>query len=174
MRALIAVDGSEAAESVVAAIVPWLRSSQADADLLTVRDASEVRETTRLVPDHDSTPQGAEGLFGRTTAPAPTAEDRGQAMERTRREIELRLERLAKLYLADVPHSLHVVSSDDTAAAIVEHAKATQADLVVMGTHGRTGLRRVVMGSVAEAALRTSPVPLFLVREGMRAAGEIR
>jgi len=37
-------------------------------------------------------------------------------------------------------------------------------DMIIMGTHGRTGLDRVVMGSVAERVVRRSPVPVLTVR----------
>lgn len=47
---------------------------------------------------------------------------------------------------------------------IVEDAKNWQADLIVLGTHGRRGLRRVVMGSDAEYVVRTTPVPVLLIR----------
>ncbi len=48
--------------------------------------------------------------------------------------------------------------------AIVQEAKESGAELVVMGTHGRRGLRRVALGSDAELVLRESPVPVLLVR----------
>jgi nucleotide-binding universal stress UspA family protein len=47
---------------------------------------------------------------------------------------------------------------------IVRHAKDWPADIIVMGTHGRRGIRRIVMGSDAELVLRTSPIPVLLVR----------
>ena len=47
---------------------------------------------------------------------------------------------------------------------IVRHAREWPADIIVMGTHGRRGIRRIVMGSDAELALRTSPVCVLLVR----------
>ena len=50
------------------------------------------------------------------------------------------------------------------AQLVVEHAQAWGADLVVLGTHGRRGLERVLMGSDAEQIARTSPVPVLLVR----------
>ena len=53
---------------------------------------------------------------------------------------------------------------------IVEQAKDWPADLIVMGTHGRRGIRRLLMGSDAEMVLRTAPVPLLLVREQPEAA----
>ena len=48
---------------------------------------------------------------------------------------------------------------------IVEQAKEWPADLIVMGTHGRRGLRRLAMGSDAEGVVRLATVPLLLVRE---------
>jgi nucleotide-binding universal stress UspA family protein len=50
------------------------------------------------------------------------------------------------------------------ADAIVREAKKQGADLLVLGTHGRRGVRRIVLGSDAEHVVRTSPVPVLLVR----------
>lgn len=50
------------------------------------------------------------------------------------------------------------------ADAILAQARKLRADVIVLGTHGRRGLRRVVMGSDAEAVLRESRVPVLLVR----------
>ena len=47
---------------------------------------------------------------------------------------------------------------------IVEQAKKWRADLIVIGTHGRRGVSRLVMGSDAEGVVRTSPVPVLLVK----------
>lgn len=47
---------------------------------------------------------------------------------------------------------------------IVQAAKEWRADLIVCGTHGRRGLRRIVMGSDAEFLVRHTPVPLLIVR----------
>ena len=47
---------------------------------------------------------------------------------------------------------------------IVQLAKQCKADLIVMGTHGRRGLRRLALGSDAELVIRSSPVPVLLVR----------
>lgn len=52
----------------------------------------------------------------------------------------------------------------DPATVIVEEAAELGADLVVMGTHGRTGFTRFVMGSVAEEVLRRAPCPVLTVR----------
>jgi nucleotide-binding universal stress UspA family protein len=47
---------------------------------------------------------------------------------------------------------------------IIEQVKKGPTDLIVMGTHGRRGLRRLVLGSDAELVLRSSPVPVLMVR----------
>lgn len=47
---------------------------------------------------------------------------------------------------------------------IADFARQKSVDLIVMGTHGRTGLRRVVVGSVAERMVRTSQVPVLTTR----------
>ncbi len=50
------------------------------------------------------------------------------------------------------------------AELILRQAKKARVDLIVMGTHGRRGLRRLVMGSDAEQIVRNAPVPVMLVR----------
>jgi nucleotide-binding universal stress UspA family protein len=50
------------------------------------------------------------------------------------------------------------------ADAIVREAKKQRADLIVLGTHGRRGIRRLVLGSDAEQVVRTAPIPVLLVR----------
>lgn len=53
---------------------------------------------------------------------------------------------------------------------IVAHAKQWPADLIVMGTHGRRGLRRLALGSDAEGVVRESPVPVLLVHDPSKEA----
>jgi nucleotide-binding universal stress UspA family protein len=50
------------------------------------------------------------------------------------------------------------------AAAIVGAARAEKVDLIVMATHGRGGLERLVLGSVTESVLRGTPVPILVIR----------
>jgi nucleotide-binding universal stress UspA family protein len=50
------------------------------------------------------------------------------------------------------------------ADVIVQEAKSWPADLLVIGTHGRSGLDHLLLGSVAEGIVRMSPVPVLLVR----------
>ena len=52
------------------------------------------------------------------------------------------------------------------AETIVRVAQERAADLIVMGTHGRTGLQHVLLGSVAEKVVRLAPCPVLTVRYG--------
>ena len=57
---------------------------------------------------------------------------------------------------------------------IVEAATAAGADLIAMSTHGRSGLGRLLFGSVAEQVLRHADVPVFLLRQSSRRPAEAR
>jgi universal stress protein A len=65
---------------------------------------------------------------------------------------------------ASVPF-VHKLTMGDPAAEIVRIAEEEKADMVVLGTHGRTGMSRLLMGSVAEAVVRRSPAPVLVYRE---------
>ena len=53
---------------------------------------------------------------------------------------------------------------------IIETAESKEVDLIVMGTHGRTGLTHVLMGSVAEKVVRLAPCPVLVTRGAAEAA----
>jgi nucleotide-binding universal stress UspA family protein len=57
------------------------------------------------------------------------------------------------------------VVDGDAREAILQAARAVRADLIVIGTHGRRGLTRVLLGSVAEDILRRAPCPVLAVRQ---------
>jgi nucleotide-binding universal stress UspA family protein len=57
----------------------------------------------------------------------------------------------------------HRLAEGDPVKEIVQAARELKCDLIVLGTHGRTGLRRVLMGSVAESVLRRAPCPVVSV-----------
>lgn len=80
-------------------------------------------------------------------------------------EADRALAELAALVPADVPHRALVRTDPhtDVAHAIHDATREVGADLVVMGTHGRTGLWRLLRGSVAERVLRGTPVPVLVV-----------
>jgi len=69
---------------------------------------------------------------------------------------------LAAENAADAKPAVRVAS--DPATSIVDFAKELHADLIVIGTHGRTGVSRFLMGSVAEHVVRTAPCPVLVVR----------
>lgn len=82
-----------------------------------------------------------------------------------RRDAELRLEQLrAESAVPGVEVSTHILAGGAPAQEIVDWARAISADLVVVGTHGRSGLGRIFLGSVAERVLRTSPCPVLVAR----------
>jgi nucleotide-binding universal stress UspA family protein len=54
--------------------------------------------------------------------------------------------------------------------AIIDHAKENNADLIVMGTHGRTGLAHALTGSVAERVVRLAPCPVLVTRRSTKKA----
>jgi universal stress protein A len=58
----------------------------------------------------------------------------------------------------------HYLTNGEPAEAILRMARAHKPDLIVMGTHGRSGLGRLFMGSVAEQVLRDAPCPVVTVK----------
>jgi universal stress protein A len=70
---------------------------------------------------------------------------------------------LATLELGPDVKLTHALLSGDPTAKLVEALKDGGYDLVVLGTHGRTGLMHLLMGSVAEKLVRLSPVPVLTV-----------
>lgn len=58
----------------------------------------------------------------------------------------------------------HDLLIGEPASEIVEFAIKNDADLIVMGTHGTTGLARILMGSVAEGVVRLAPVPVLTLK----------
>ena len=84
--------------------------------------------------------------------------------ESLREEGEAALEG-AERAVSGVPNERHVLEGSP-AREIVAYAERSGADLVVMGTHGRGGINRILVGSVAERVVRTAPIPVLTVRVG--------
>jgi nucleotide-binding universal stress UspA family protein len=91
---------------------------------------------------------------------ARTYRDLAQA---TIRDAERRLERLVATAKARGVKAAAMVLEGIAFEAIVQAARSRQADLVVVGTHGRSGLRRFVLGSVAERVIGLAPCPVLTV-----------
>jgi nucleotide-binding universal stress UspA family protein len=73
---------------------------------------------------------------------------------------------MARLLPADLTEGVAVtfaVREGGTATSIVEQAVETRADLIVIGTHGRSGFNRLLMGSIAEKVLRHAPCPVLTI-----------
>lgn len=91
-----------------------------------------------------------------------------EASDRLRRYVEQQLDvfrsaqenRGRRLFERAVTH----VRIEGPAEEIAQLASDLEADLVVVGTHGRRGLRRLLLGSVAEAVVRLAPAPVLVVR----------
>jgi nucleotide-binding universal stress UspA family protein len=60
---------------------------------------------------------------------------------------------------------LHALEAANAAEAIVSFAAAMNVDVILLGTHGRKGVSRVLLGSVAETVVRTAGCSVFVVRE---------
>lgn len=80
-----------------------------------------------------------------------------------RKEAELALTPLVEAARKDGINARSVVLKGAPFKAITDAAGSEHADLVVMGTHGRTGLSRLVLGSVAARVAATSPCPVLTV-----------
>lgn len=80
------------------------------------------------------------------------------------RALIARFEKLARDWFESrVPYQI-LIWSGDPAPAILRAADDLKADLVVMATHGRKGIDRLILGSVAERVVRDSPKPVLTVR----------
>lgn len=140
-RVLIPLDGSERAEAILAF-------------------AAEV-----------AGPLDAELLLLRVVEPISPAVAVAEAGVVSAGVLEMR-EREARQYLAALAERLEakglrvrmLVRLGWPAAEIPAVAAREGADLIAMSTHGRTGLDRVLFGSVAEAVLRAAPVPVLMIR----------
>jgi len=79
-------------------------------------------------------------------------------------ENEALLEKLAQDVRTRCPVGPVLLKTGDASEMIGEAARETNADLIVMGTHGRTGFSRLLIGSVAEKVVRTAPCPVLTIR----------
>ncbi len=73
------------------------------------------------------------------------------------------LRRLASSHAGNCPSSVVVRFDDFVAEGILHAVEVAEADLIVIGSHGRSGFSRWTLGSVAEKIVRTAPVPVVVV-----------
>ncbi len=82
-------------------------------------------------------------------------------------EIVSGAEKTMETYLSENFPGLQVegkVVTGYAAEEIIKAAEEEQVDMIVMGTHGRTGIDRILFGSVAEKVVKSSPIPVLTVR----------
>jgi nucleotide-binding universal stress UspA family protein len=175
MHVMIALDGSFTAERLVKGVADWAVSSGADVTLATIINAEMSRDTiARRGFTHALTPAGTQsGQMLGTGEPMPLiAEDRSQALARVSAERTDYLNEMAQKYFPGLNVKIVTESSEQPAAALVHLADTMKADVIAVGTHGRSGLKRALMGSVAEQLVRTAHVPVLVVGPGYQAAAE--
>jgi nucleotide-binding universal stress UspA family protein len=141
---LVPTDGSDASTQAVEHAVALAAEHDATVHVLYVVDASS----------YASLDVGTEMIF-------EALRDEGESVTATAETAAAE---------ADVPVESEVVEGD-VHRAILDYAAAHDADLIVMGTHGRRGLDRYLLGSVTERIVRSSPVPVLTVRQGSGDAG---
>lgn len=104
-----------------------------------------------VVEDATSAPRGA------ALAPPVTSADLDDRMADAREKLKAH----GAAFGDDVPVTLEVISGDNMADAIANYASRNGVDMIAISTHGRTGFRRLILGSVAEELLRKSSVPVL-------------
>ena len=138
-RALVALDGSAAGEAVMKFLMEIAGPLDMTVMLLHVLEP---------IP-----PAGGDGTV--------VIDD----VDARRREAEEYLAPIAAMLRSQGVDTTWAVRYGRAADEILAAAKDNGADLIAMATHGRTGLGRLLFGSVAEAVLRRAPVPVFMIRQ---------
>ena len=146
-RILLAVDGSRTSDAA-------LREA-----LALARDA---RARLRIVHVIDSPYDYPDVMFGHV---AGDLEDLQQAWQKAGQVVLDQALAVARAFPLEAEASLIETAGRRLPDAIVDEARSWGADLIVVGTHGRRGLDRLLLGSVAEGVSRTSPVSVLRVRE---------
>ncbi len=170
-KILVPVDGSSFSEQAIPAARELLTGGTEEATLLTISDAPKATRHRRR-GSRRPVPVGAMSGFAPTGVlpvdPPVYAETKDQAVERREQEL-LAYVNQAGRSLAETGRSIHTaVHFGDPAVAIIDFAKGGQFDLIVMATHGRSGLRETLQGSVTAEVIRSGVTPVLVVRPKKR------
>jgi nucleotide-binding universal stress UspA family protein len=96
---------------------------------------------------------------------AGTLIDAGTRIPDFEKSVRVELQRLRETHFAGIANvELASMQRSSPADAICEHAKSSKCDLIVISTHGRTGLAHMMIGSVAEKVVRHAPCPVLTLR----------
>ena len=160
-RVLVTLDGSTTSEAVLPHAQEFCLATGAEMTLVMVAETPHGVAT-------DAQPlvtAGAPAPGGVISVPGPrTIETRDQAIDVAREEVGRYLDSKAALLAAEgVPVQTHVAFGKPV-EEILAYARETDADLIMMATHGHTGLGQVVFGSVASRVLGSGVRPVLLVR----------
>lgn len=159
-RILVTLDGSTRSEAVLNEVAR-LAGPGSSITLLTVGEPPEATVEPAGLPVVAGAPAAGAVL---KTAARRIAEGRGQAIERRENELESYLEQKARPLREKGLVVETRVAFGNPVAEILDRARAEDAGLIAMATHGRTGLAQVVFGSVAARVLGSGVRPVFLVR----------
>lgn len=88
--------------------------------------------------------------------------------ELSRRRYAGRLQKIISASRADEVITDKVVVTGNPVEVILDQAKHLKTDLLIIGTHGRLGMKRLMLGSVAEAVIRRAACPVFIVKARVR------
>ena len=92
-----------------------------------------------------------------------------EARRQTTENMKAGLERIAARHFPRTPPRTSIVEGANVVEALTAHAERTSADLLVLASHGRTGLSRVLLGSVAERVTRFAPCSVLVARSPVSA-----
>ena len=112
-----------------------------------------------------------QGFDGTTYIPDTYISEFTAALRKDGRKLLAKAEAVAKRSNVKVETVLLETFGRRVAELIVKQAKKWGADVIVLGTHGRRGLSRLLMGSDAEMVVREAPVPVLLVRSPKQLRG---
>jgi nucleotide-binding universal stress UspA family protein len=142
-KILVPIDGSSKAKRGLAEAIRLAKHHKAKVRLIHVVDVFIV------------TPTLESGRY---------VEDIQKSFREDGRRLLKNAEALVRKHGIAVDSVMFEIVGSQAAEIIVEQARKWRADIIVIGTHGRRGVLRLVMGSDAEEVVRTSPVPVLLVR----------
>ena len=164
---LVTLDGSPLSEAVLPVVADLVAGTKAVVTLLTVGEvpSATIEEPLETVQPFIFLSLSAPAVRFARAAPR-YIETKTQAIERREEELAAYLGQKAEPLRKLGVEVQTIVQFGNPAERIVSYARSPEIDLVAMATHGRTGLRTVIFGSVAGRVLYAGVRPVLLVRPG--------
>lgn len=142
-RIMVPLDGSELAECVLPHVETIARATQASVDLVRVIQPIEIPTRGGIALTPENVKQIEKEM----------KEEAEEYLSKTREMLRNKGFRVQSKYIFG-----------KVAESLIDYAKTTNADLIIMTTHGRSGISRWVLGSVADRILHVSHIPVLLIR----------